>query len=114
MGGFQQAAISVQKEQEFNRLKTAIDRVFTLPLVESFLRELKKNNVAVRDFDTVLARGFIDRADSELKKSGTTSTRLYDAVTLSDKGQIREFYLERLEGVDVGIRAKYAQVYRVL
>ena len=104
----------MENETVFSELRGAIDRVFTVPEVEKFLRELKKKDVGVRNFDAVLAGGFIERADASLAKAGKTARKLWESLPLSDQSQIKEFYLVRLEQVDVKWRAKFATVYRVL
>jgi ribosomal protein S18 acetylase RimI-like enzyme len=82
--------------------------------VDSFLKELKKKGIGVRDFEAAVNNGCVDRFDFSLGNSGLSARRLYEGLGFSDQGQIREFYLERLEKVDVALRARYAQVYRVL
>ncbi|HSB75468.1 MAG TPA: hypothetical protein VLC12_07440 [Terriglobales bacterium] len=111
--GFQQAVIRIENEEVFAELREAIERVFTAPALEKFLRELKKKGVGVRDFDAVLAGGFIERADSVLGKAKKTARGLWQNLPLSDQSQAKEFYLVRLEQVDVKWRAKFASVYRV-
>ena len=112
--GFQQAVIKVENEKDFAELCGAMDRVFTAPEVEKFLRQLQKKDVGVRDFEAVLAGGFIERADAVLAKAGKTAKGLWESLPLSDQSQVKEFYLVRLEQVDVKWRAKFATVYRVL
>ena len=112
--GFQQVTIKVENEAVFAEFRNAIDRVFSAPEVGKFLRELKKKGVGVRDFDAVLAGGFIERTDAMLAKAGKTARGLWAGLPLSDQSQVKEFYLERLEQVDVKWRAKFATVYRVL
>ena len=112
--GFQQATIKVENEAIFSELRGAIDRAFTAPQLEKFLRDLKKKGLGVRDFDAVLAGGFIERADATLAKAGKTAKGLWQSLPLSDQSQVKEFYLVRLEQVDVKWRAKFATVYRVL
>ena len=112
--GFQQATIKVENEAVFSELCGAIDRAFTAPQLEKFLRELKKKGLGVRDFDAVLSGGFIERADATLAKAGKTARGLWQSLPLSDQSQVKEFYLVRLEQVDVKWRAKFATVYRVL
>ena len=112
--GFQQAVIKVENEKDFAEFRGAVERVFTPPQVEKFLRELKKKDVGVRDFEAVLAGGFIERADALLATAGKTAQGLWGSLPLSDQAQGREFYLLRLEQVDVKWRAKFASVYRVL
>jgi hypothetical protein len=112
--GFQQAVIKVENEKDFAELRGAIDRVFAAPEVEKFLRQLRKKDVGVRDFEAVLAGGFIERVDAMLAKAGKTAKGLWESLPLSDQSQAKEFYLVRLEQVDVKWRAKFATVYRVL
>ncbi len=112
--GFEQATIKVENEAFFSELRGAIDRVFTAPQVEKFLRELKKKGLGVRDFDAVLAGGFVERADAALAQAGKSAQGLWESLPLSDRSQIKEFYLVRLEQVEVKWRARFATVYRVL
>ena len=111
---FEQAAIRVARQAEFAQLKDAIDRVFMPPTIEKYLRELKRKNLTVRDFDSVLRWDLIDRADRILAGSGKKAKQLYESLPLSDQGLIREFYLVRLEQVDGNWRGKFGQVYRVV
>ena len=112
--GFEQAAIPVQQETEFRELKEAMDRVFSAPAIDGFLTGLKRKGVPVRDFQQVLDKGLIERADSRLKKSGRTAKQIYQSLPLSDQSQVREFYLVRLEQVPDEWRAKFSTVYRLV
>jgi uncharacterized ParB-like nuclease family protein len=109
MVGFQQAAIRIEKEREFQELKGAIDRVFSPEKVETFLKRVRSCGMRVRDVEAVLARGILEQVDSVLAKSGQ---QLYQALTPSDQGQMREFYLSRIEEVDPKLRAKFQKLYR--
>jgi len=106
--GFEQATIPIEKEREFQQLRNAIDRVYSAPLVENFLRSMKSKGINVRQFDRVLAEGLIEKSYSEVGSAG----RLYEALTMSDQAQLREFYLERLESVPVELRKKFSGIYR--
>ena len=112
--GFQQAVIKLENEKDFAEFRDAINRIFTSPQLEKFLRALKKKGVGVRDFDAVMAGGFIERADEALTRAGKSARELWESLPLSDQSQAKEFYLLRLEQVDVKWRAKFASVYRVL
>jgi hypothetical protein len=50
--------------------------------------------------------------DSVLAGSGRSAKQLYGALALSDQALIREFYLERIEKVEPGLREKFQKVYR--
>ena len=106
---FEQATIPVVKEKEFHQLRNAIERVFTPPLIDKFLGGMQKKGVKVRDFESVLAKKLMERADPGL--GGASAQALYEALALSDKAQIREFYLVRLEQVDDRWREKFRKVY---
>ncbi len=110
--GFEQAAIKVEKEQEFRALEKSIAWVFGPDSVERFLKKVQKAGLRVRDLDLVIARGILEDVDEELAKSGKTGQALYRELTVSDQGQLREFYLSRVEQVAPESRAKFQKVYR--
>ena len=105
---FEQATIPIEKKREFEQLRDAIDRVYTPPVVEKFLGELKGKGVNVRQFDRVLAEKLIDKHDPQVG----SAKALYEALTVTDQGQLREFYLERLEKVSPELRKKFSGIYR--
>ncbi len=107
--GFEQATIPVQKEREFQQLRSAIDAVFAPPLAEKFLGRVKSKGLRVRNYEDVLAAGLIEKTYPSL---GTSSKALYESLTVTDQGQMREFYLERLEKVSEELRAKFISIYR--
>lgn len=108
--GFERAAIPVEKEKEFAELRGAIEKVFAAGRVERFLGALKSKGVRVRDFETVLAKKILESAAPELKGLGAQA--LYEALAVADKGQMREFYLGRVEQAPGELRHKFHQVYR--
>jgi len=109
---FQQAAIKVQKEQEFEELKGAITRAFRAEKTETFLKRLSSAGLRVRDWDAVLAAGVFEQLDETLAKSGKPAASLYQSLTLSDQAQMREFYLFRVEEVEPKLRAKFHKLYQ--
>ena len=106
---FEQATIPIQKQREFQQLRTAIDAVFSAQTVEKFLGSVKSNGLQVRNCEGVLAAGLIEKAYPAL---GTSAKALYDGLALTDQGQMREFYLERLENVPSELREKFNAIYR--
>jgi hypothetical protein len=112
MTGFEQATIKVEKTKEFEELKAAISRVFDPQKVEQFLKRVLSNGVRIRDWDALVAKRALDRADETLAKSGKTSQALYQALSLSDQAQMREFYLSRIEEVDEALRHKFKKIYQ--
>ena len=54
--GFEQAALKVEKEKEFEELKGVIESAFRPETVEKFLKQVKSAGMHVRDFDAVLAK----------------------------------------------------------
>ncbi len=109
---FQQAAIKVEKEKEFEELKRAVARVFDPNNVERFLKRLQSKRVRARDLDAVLAQRVFESLDPDLAKSGNSARQLYQALAVSDQGQFRELYLSRVEEIDPGLRTKYYRIYR--
>ena len=109
---FEQAVIKVEKEAQFAELKAAIERVFAPGAVEKLLKRLDGRGVRIRNFDDVLEQQVIDSVDGSLKKSGKTAKRLYQELTLTDQGQMREFYLSKLEQVEEALRHKFRKVFQ--
>ena len=105
---FQQAAIKVEKTQEFARLQKAVEQAFLPEKARGFLKQLDRKGIRVRDFDAVLAQRLLESVgDSELN-----ARQLYESLPISDQAQMREFYLSKLEGVDVALRHKFKKLYQ--
>ncbi|MGB8888244.1 MAG: hypothetical protein WCC87_16055 [Candidatus Korobacteraceae bacterium] len=109
---FQQAGLAIEKLDEFERLRSALTRVFAAAAVEGFLRLLQRKGVPIRDFDRVHRGKLLEQADPKLAESGKTAQQLYEALTVSDQAQMREFYLTTLEAVDQPLREKFNKLYR--
>jgi len=105
---FEQAAIKVQKEQEFARLQGAIAQVFLPERVERLLKQLDRKGIRIRDFDAVLARRMLEGSGD----AGLNAQQLYQSLPLSDQAQMREFYLSKIESVDTGLRHKFKKLYQ--
>ena len=61
--GFEQAAIKIEKPQEFAKLQAAVEQAFLPEKVERFLKQLDRKGIRVREFDAVLsARALEDAA----------------------------------------------------
>ena len=109
---YQQAQIAVTKVEDFEQLKSALERIFDSAAVETFYSKLQSRTVYVREFEKIVGLGLLEAVDSTLAKSGKTAQQLYESLALSDQALMREFYLERIEKVDVKVREKYRKVYR--
>jgi len=109
---FQQAGIGIEKREEYARLQPALERIFSAGGVEKYLRLLKRKGVPIRDFDRVLREKLLERADRELSQSGRSAQQWYDALSVGDQAQVREFYLTALEAVALPLRERYQQIYR--
>ncbi|HZD93085.1 MAG TPA: hypothetical protein VE133_02460 [Candidatus Sulfotelmatobacter sp.] len=109
---YQQAQIPVTKTEEFERLKSALERILSPAAVEKFYSKLQGRTIYVREFEKMAASGILEELDGALAKSGKKARQLYESLALSDQALIREFYLERIEQVDVKVREKYRKVYR--
>ncbi len=110
MVSFQQTVIRVEREKEFEGLKGAIDRALGPERVEKFLKRVRSSGARIRDLEVILARGVLEKVDDTLAKRD--AQKLYQALTVSDQAQMREFYLSRVEEVEPGLRTKFQQLYR--
>jgi hypothetical protein len=106
---FEQAAIKVEKVDEFERLRRAVEIAFSPEKVKRFLRGLQRAKVRIRDFDAVVALYGLEVATGE---PDFRARKLYNSLSLSDKAQIREFYLSKLEGVEITLRHKFKKLYQ--
>ena len=93
MVSFQPTVIRVEKEKEFEELKGAIDRALGPERVEKFLKRVRRSGARMRDLEVILARGVFEKVDDTLAKLG--AQKLYQALTVSDQAQMREFYLSQ-------------------
>ena len=109
---FQQAGIRIEKLDEFEQLHLALTRIFAPAAIETFLRLLQRKGVPIRDFPRVLREKLLEKADATLARSGRSVQQLYDALTISDQAQMREFYLTTLEVVDQPLRERFNKLYR--
>ena len=109
---YQQAQIAVTKTEDFEQLKSALERIFGTAAVERFYGKLQGRTVYVREFEKIIDLGILESVDSGLAKAGKTAKAAYESLTVSDQALMREFYLERIEKVDTKVRQKYQKVYR--
>jgi hypothetical protein len=105
---FEQAAIKVEKEKEYEELKGAIDRAFAPGAVQRFLERVRSAGLRIRDFDRVLAKGVLEKAGA---LAGRKAKDLYEALTTTDRAQMKEFYLFKLEETGPELRAKYHRLF---
>ena len=106
--GFEQAAIKVEKAQEFGRLQAAIEQAFLPDKAEQFLKQLDRKAIRIRNVDAVLAQKVLER----FGEPGLNAQQLYQALPLSDQAQLRELYLSKLETVNVKLRHKFKKLYQ--
>ena len=109
---FQQAGIGIEKRAEHAQLQPALERVFSAAGIEKFLRLLQRKGVPIRDFDRVLREKLLEQADRTLSQSGRSAQQWYDALSVGDQAQVREYYLTALEAVDLPLREQFKQLYR--
>jgi hypothetical protein len=109
---FQQAPIPVQKTEDFDALKAAIERIFGSAALEKFYRRLESKDIRAREFEKIVNAGLLEQVDATIARSGRTAKERYEPLALSDQALMREFYLERIEQVDAKLRQKFNKVYR--
>ena len=105
---FEQAAIRVEKAREYGELQAAIEQAFRPEKVERFLKQLDRKGIRIRNVDAVLAGKVLDGAAGR----AVGARQLYQSLAVSDRAQLREFYLSKLEAVDVALRHKFKKLYQ--
>jgi hypothetical protein len=98
---YEQAVLPVQDQKTFAEVEKALQEAFAAANVAKFLRQLEKSRLRARQFEAILAHGFL----------GAKTPALYGALGDSDRGQVRETYLSLVEHVAPELRAKYLKVY---
>jgi len=112
MATFEQAQIPIENVEGYEQLRSVFESLFSSE-IESFLKAIRKKGLLVRHYEEVLASGAMEKASRALKQSGFMARSLYEALPMSDRSQVREYYLVRLEQVDEATRRKFYQVYRL-
>ena len=98
---FEQATIPVRDELTFAQVRQPIDQALAPAEVAAFLKRLEGAKLRVRQFEAVLANGFL----------GAQAQKSYAALGDADRGQIREQYLRRVEQVAPEVRQKFFRLY---
>ncbi len=112
MVAFEQAAIKVEKPEEFAKLQAAVEQAFLPETVERFLKQLDRKGIRVREFDSVLSARALEDVIGAASRTDLSAWQLYQELPLSDQAQMREFYLSKLETVDIALRHKFKKLYQ--
>jgi hypothetical protein len=105
---FEQAAIKVEKAREYAELQAAIERAFLPEKVARFLKQLDRKGIRIRDLDAVLAEKVLDRSSDR----AVSAEQLYQSLPVSDRAQVRELYLSKLEAVELALRHRFKKLYQ--
>jgi hypothetical protein len=100
--GFQQAGIAIEKPEEFERLRAAIEKAIAGPAAQRFLQQLRRGGVRVRQFERVLEQRVLEKLGA-----ADGAQQLYQQLPVSDQAQIREFYLTQIEQIAPDLRQKF-------
>jgi hypothetical protein len=98
---FEQAGIAVKDEQGYAKLHRLIDQAFATQDVEVFLERVSNAKLRIRDYESVLERGYL----------GKEAIAQYASLPVSDQGLTRERYLRLVEAVPLELRQRYFRVY---
>ncbi len=98
---FEQATIAVQDQKGFTQLHGMLDAAFAQSDVEVLLNRVVKSKLPVRDFETVIRRGYL----------GKEALGLYQSLPVSDQALTRERYLWLVEQVPAALRQRYFKAY---
>jgi hypothetical protein len=108
---FDQATIKVEKEKEFGELKNAVLTAVSPENAQKFLKRVSSAGIRIRDFELVLAKGVFEQIDGAVAK-GQSAQVLYSSLTMTDQGQLKEFYLSKIEEVAPELRRKFQKIYQ--
>ncbi|HYU47423.1 MAG TPA: hypothetical protein VEK84_14735 [Terriglobales bacterium] len=106
---FEQAAIKIEKVEEFGQLQRAVDEALSPQKVKRFLKSLRSGRIRIRDFDAVIVTKTLEAMTG---RADLNARQLYRSLTLSDQAQMREFYLSKIEQVEPALRAKFSKLYQ--
>jgi hypothetical protein len=106
---FEPGVIKVEKEREYADLKNAIEKSFTAERVGKYLKALDSRKIRIRNLDAIFAADMIDAGAGN--KAGTARS-LHESLPVSDRAQIRELYLSKIEEVDPALRLKFQKLYQ--
>jgi hypothetical protein len=98
---FEQATIAVQDEQGYQKLHGLLDAAFDVRDVDVLLSKVQRARVRIRDYESVLGRGWL----------GKEAPALYGALPVSDQALTRERYLQLVEAVPAELRQRYFKAY---
>jgi intein/homing endonuclease len=85
----------------YAKLHSLFDAAFDVRDVEVLLNRVKRAKLRIRDFETILKRGFL----------GKEAPALYAALPVSDQALTRERYLRLVEKVPQELRQRYLKAY---
>ena len=105
---FAQAGIPVENTEVFAKLKDAIAQALNAANVEKFLKLVTGSGFRIRQFEELLQAAVLDKVVT----GQLGALAMYQQLPASDQGQIREFYLTRIEEVDPAFRRKYSKAYQ--
>ena len=80
--------------------------------MESFLKQVRSNNLRVRERRWSVGEAVARKSGRSLGEVGKDGAGLYQALTVSDQAQMREFYLSKVEEVDAALRTKFQKLYQ--
>jgi hypothetical protein len=103
---FEQASIAIQST-EFEKLKDLISKALNKDNVSKFMKSIGSNGLLVRHFEEILNKSLLNKIIS----GSDSALELYKKMPASDQGQMREFYLTRIEEVDIEVRRKFQKIY---
>jgi hypothetical protein len=93
-------------------LKNAVVTAFLPRMYQKFLKRVSSAGIRIRDFELILARAYSSRSERALA-SGQTAQALYSSLAVTDQGQMKEFFLFKIEEVARNFVPKFQKIYPV-
>ena len=98
---FEQAVLPIQDEATFAIVSGSLEIAFAPARVDEFLRRMSRARLRARQFEAILAGGLL----------GSAATAAYAQLGDSDRGHVRERYLNLVETVAPELRTRFLKVY---
>jgi hypothetical protein len=98
---YRQPVLPISNPPAFGAVHGAIESAFSKSRVAGFLESIEHKGLRIRNFEDVIGKGLL----------GSPAGIEYGQLDNGDQGQIREFYLARLEQVEPELRQKFFKLY---
>src|SRR5258708_15374385 len=87
---FEQAAIKIEKQQEFSKLQGIVEQAFSPDRVEKFLKQLDRKGIRIREFDAVLSARLLEEVASGSAGKKVSAWQVFQTLPPSGSSHMSE------------------------